>query len=262
MRETPLREGAMSSLISIDDAVECAGRANYGKEWIVSLTDSEKRQIKEHNERGANAELKNEPSSIIPGMITYTGTDGGRKGFWPSSEEKLTLGALNKLKVFKEQRKQIIRWMKEHGFDCNAKSLPEETFFAELKKSLPLTQELHAYLQFARAREAWTSDRPHGEQDEAILAPDVIPATTLPAFVPDPAKAPVAVGTRDRRAHKQEAVMDALKGLYSRYYSGLTASVVSGPVNKWLKENRPGVMVSEDTIRIALKKLADETNNS
>lgn len=35
---------------------------------------------------GANPELKNEPASIIPGMITYTSTDGGKKGFWPLFE--------------------------------------------------------------------------------------------------------------------------------------------------------------------------------
>jgi hypothetical protein len=32
---------------------------------------------------GANPELKNEPSSIIPGMITYMNTSDGKKGFWP-----------------------------------------------------------------------------------------------------------------------------------------------------------------------------------
>ncbi len=35
---------------------------------------------------GANVELKNEPSSIISGMITYMSTDGGKKGFWPLFE--------------------------------------------------------------------------------------------------------------------------------------------------------------------------------
>jgi hypothetical protein len=35
---------------------------------------------------GANPELKNEPASIIPGMITYTSTEGGKKGFWPLFE--------------------------------------------------------------------------------------------------------------------------------------------------------------------------------
>ena len=35
---------------------------------------------------GANPELKNEPSSIVPGNITYTSTDGGKKGFWPLFE--------------------------------------------------------------------------------------------------------------------------------------------------------------------------------
>lgn len=35
---------------------------------------------------GANPELKNEPSSITPGNVTYTSTEGGKKGFWPLFE--------------------------------------------------------------------------------------------------------------------------------------------------------------------------------
>jgi hypothetical protein len=35
---------------------------------------------------GANVELKNEPASIIPAQITYTSTEGGKKGFWPLFE--------------------------------------------------------------------------------------------------------------------------------------------------------------------------------
>ena len=35
---------------------------------------------------GANVEMKNEPSSILPGMTTYTSTDSGKKGFWPLFE--------------------------------------------------------------------------------------------------------------------------------------------------------------------------------
>ncbi len=35
---------------------------------------------------GANPELKNEPSSILPGNITYTNTSDGKKGFWPLFE--------------------------------------------------------------------------------------------------------------------------------------------------------------------------------
>lgn len=35
---------------------------------------------------GANVELKNEPSSIVSGMITYMSTEGGKKGFWPLFE--------------------------------------------------------------------------------------------------------------------------------------------------------------------------------
>lgn len=35
---------------------------------------------------GADPELKNEPASIIPGMITYVNQDTGKKGFWPLFE--------------------------------------------------------------------------------------------------------------------------------------------------------------------------------
>lgn len=39
---------------------------------------------------GANPELKNEPSSILPGHITYTSTDNTKKGFWPLFEPNPT----------------------------------------------------------------------------------------------------------------------------------------------------------------------------
>jgi hypothetical protein len=35
---------------------------------------------------GADPELKNEPASIMPGMITYVSQDQGKKGFWPLIE--------------------------------------------------------------------------------------------------------------------------------------------------------------------------------
>lgn len=35
---------------------------------------------------GADPELKNEPASILPGMITYVSQDTGKKGFWPLFE--------------------------------------------------------------------------------------------------------------------------------------------------------------------------------
>lgn len=35
---------------------------------------------------GADPLMKNEPSSILPGHITYTSTEGGKKGFWPLFE--------------------------------------------------------------------------------------------------------------------------------------------------------------------------------
>lgn len=46
---------------------------------------------------GADPELKNEPASIIPGMITYVNSSGtGKKGFWPLFEPNFGwLSALN-----------------------------------------------------------------------------------------------------------------------------------------------------------------------
>jgi hypothetical protein len=35
---------------------------------------------------GANVEMKNQPASILPGQVTYTSTEGGKKGFWPLYE--------------------------------------------------------------------------------------------------------------------------------------------------------------------------------
>lgn len=43
---------------------------------------------------GADVAMKNEPSSIRPGDITYTSTDGGKKGFWPLFEMKFDLSAM------------------------------------------------------------------------------------------------------------------------------------------------------------------------
>jgi hypothetical protein len=43
---------------------------------------------------GADPEMKNEPSSIRPGDITYTSTQGGKKGFWPLYEMKFDLAAM------------------------------------------------------------------------------------------------------------------------------------------------------------------------
>ncbi len=37
---------------------------------------------------GANPELRTEPASIMPGMTTYTSTEGSKKGFWPLFEVK------------------------------------------------------------------------------------------------------------------------------------------------------------------------------
>jgi hypothetical protein len=43
---------------------------------------------------GADTAMKNEPSSIRPGDITYCNTEGGKKGFWPLFEMKFDLAAM------------------------------------------------------------------------------------------------------------------------------------------------------------------------
>lgn len=95
----------MSSLISIECAVGCVGRAIYGKEWISSLTDDEKRLIKEYVERPANS-MAREPSSIMPGMITYMSLEGGNHQ-WEVYSGKLALDAEIKRALNKRKRMQL-----------------------------------------------------------------------------------------------------------------------------------------------------------
>ena len=55
----------------------------------IQVQDVRKGELLEKGVRppmGANPELKNEPASIMPGMITYTTTTDGKKGFWPLFE--------------------------------------------------------------------------------------------------------------------------------------------------------------------------------
>ncbi|HEV2674139.1 MAG TPA: portal protein [Aliidongia sp.] len=44
---------------------------------------------------GADVSMKNEPASILPGHITYTNTEAGKKGFYPLFEVKPDLAALS-----------------------------------------------------------------------------------------------------------------------------------------------------------------------
>lgn len=43
---------------------------------------------------GADPEMKNEPTSILPAHITYTSSEGGKKGFWPLYEVRPDLSGL------------------------------------------------------------------------------------------------------------------------------------------------------------------------
>lgn len=68
----------------------------YGRSpGMVVLGDARQLQLEtvrkaEYLEKGVrppmvgNVEMKNEPSSILPGHITYATTEGGKKGFWPA----------------------------------------------------------------------------------------------------------------------------------------------------------------------------------
>lgn len=57
---------------------------------------------------GADVAMKNEPSSIRPGDITYVSTDGGKKGFWPLFEMKFDLAAMTA--DIKEVQQRIDRY--------------------------------------------------------------------------------------------------------------------------------------------------------
>jgi hypothetical protein len=255
----------MLSLISIERAVECMGRAIFREHWIGALTEDEDWYRRRYIEGSANPEIKNEPSSIIPGMITYMSTEGGKKGFFPLFEvqsaalrEKIEL-ARDKLDRMEDQRAQVDEWLEDHGFDPDAESLPAEAFFAALEREFGKVID---GAEQSRVAEAETTP-PAVEQTRLIAAPDASRAPQLPAVEPDAVNPHIATRKRVRRRSKLEPVMDALYARYPKgYYSGLTTSVVLRPVTKWLEENRPDVQVSEDTIRNALIKFEVETKNS
>ena len=68
----------MSSPIRNDAAFYCVGRAIYGKDWIGSLTEYEKRLIRRYVKGSTNTASA---SSIIPGSISYW--VGNRR--WPDT---------------------------------------------------------------------------------------------------------------------------------------------------------------------------------
>lgn len=57
---------------------------------------------------GADVSMKNEPSSIRPGDITYVSTDNNKKGFWPLFEMKFDLAAMTA--DLKEVQQRIDRY--------------------------------------------------------------------------------------------------------------------------------------------------------
>jgi hypothetical protein len=230
-------------------ARECVGRAIYREKWISSLTDDERDLIAEL--RPVNA------SSIIPGMITYMSTEGGR---WHSSNPAFDAEikrALRRQKRMRGQHAQVELWLKSRGFHPNV-TFSTEAFHRKFKRSFPNAIGIADF-------------RPNGaelrrspvEQATLIPAPDASPAPQLPTVEPDAVKPHIATGKRKRRSSKLDAAMDALHALFPNgYYSGLTASVVLGPVTKWLEEKRPGVRLSEDRLQTALKKFEAQTKNS
>lgn len=77
------------STVSNDPYGRSPGMDALGDTKQIQLETKRKAEFIEKGVRppmGANPELKNEPSSIIPGNITYTNTENGKKGFWPLFE--------------------------------------------------------------------------------------------------------------------------------------------------------------------------------
>jgi hypothetical protein len=66
---------------------------NLGDTKQIQLETLRKAEFIEKGVRppmGADPELKNEPSSILPSNITYVSSQGGKKGFWPLFEPNPT----------------------------------------------------------------------------------------------------------------------------------------------------------------------------
>lgn len=77
--------------------VRCPGMVALGDNKQLQLETRRKAEGIEKQVRppmGADPALKNEPSSILPGNITYMDTANGKKGFWPLFEVKPDLNAM------------------------------------------------------------------------------------------------------------------------------------------------------------------------
>jgi hypothetical protein len=123
----------------------------------------------------------------------------------------------------------------------------------------------HVVCPSAVVRELWPRDQTKAPETAQVsqTIPETSPEEQLSIAEPGFAKAHAATKTRSRRSHKQDAVVDALHALFPEgYYSGITASSVLNPITNWLKENRPRVEVSEDTIRNALAKFEAQAKNT
>lgn len=77
--------------------VRCPGMVALGGVKQLQMEERRKAEGIEKQVRppmGADPALKNEPSSILPGNITYMDTSNGKKGFWPLFEVKPDLNAM------------------------------------------------------------------------------------------------------------------------------------------------------------------------
>lgn len=87
--EKPFVAGRWATVSNDPYGSDCPGMNALGDNKQVQLETRRKAEFIEKGVRppmGANPEMKNEPSSIIPGNITYTNTTNGAKGFWPLFE--------------------------------------------------------------------------------------------------------------------------------------------------------------------------------
>jgi hypothetical protein len=202
--------------IGVDDAIEFAGRTIYGEEWIGPLTKRETWLIKKYVEGSAN-------------RLVYYSVGGRAWAEYPRDPALVAEAerARDRADWREEQYEEVEEWLDDHGFDLNADSIPAEELSNELKREFPYA------LRFARAGGLLTSDRPLDEQEALNPTPDASPAKPLAVAEPGAAKPRIATRKRERGSPKQNAVMDALYAIYSNgYYSGLTASVILGPVTK------------------------------
>jgi hypothetical protein len=147
------------------------------------------------------------------------------------------------------------------AFDELSRAVWDERLTLYNEDGKPRTDVLKNFTRVSETRAWIESERPYVQAQEVLALWPAKLDSTRPHV--DNPLAPSPTTARFRKSYKQDAVIDALRAIYpTGYYSGIAPSDVYSKVIPWLEENRPGVKVSEDTVRRTLTKFAALPKNT